>query len=413
MFEMATPRTFAILLSERARVTEGLEALAKRAERKGLPRLSWTFGRPYTVKGTFGQKEVTIDRVDLRIEGDAPRFAGWTFAAALQHLDGQNVIRSVPGSDALPTEYRTRGPMCDHCRMMRRRNDTYVLRHEDGRTIQVGSSCIGDFLGSADAAKLAAAAEILAIAGEIAESGAESSGEGSGPWVGRLASFLAVVAHSVRTAGWISRTQAQNSYEPIVSTADESIFVASSHLPRAVERRAEITQADRDEGERAAAWAESLTDEQVNDATGDYLHNVRVIGREGLVTRRTAGIAASIVPAYQRAQGVAVNGPRKRLPSTVHVGTIGKRETFQKVCLERVHQYETPYGITTLYVFSRDDGAAIVWRASRPATDDKGFDIGRAHEGACFTLVGTVKEHGEYRGEAQTIVQRCKISQSA
>ena len=49
-----------------------------------------------------------------------------------------NILATVPGQVPLPLKYRTAGPTCDHCGFNRNRKDTYVLRHDDGRYVQVG-----------------------------------------------------------------------------------------------------------------------------------------------------------------------------------------------------------------------------------------------------------------------------------
>src|ERR1700745_1588722 len=106
-------RTFSVLLAKRASVETSLLALAKRAARKGLTAPSWTGGKPYacTVElrfdyngrdyglpldahvvgghpmGEWVLASVPTTRIDLTLSGETPRYAGWTFAAALQHLE--------------------------------------------------------------------------------------------------------------------------------------------------------------------------------------------------------------------------------------------------------------------------------------------------------------------------------------
>lgn len=71
----------------------------------------------------FGWKvecRANVTRVPLFLVGETPRYDGWTFVAALQHLDGDNVVRSLPGEIA-PETYRDRET--DHAHALQPRGD--------------------------------------------------------------------------------------------------------------------------------------------------------------------------------------------------------------------------------------------------------------------------------------------------
>lgn len=412
-------RTFPVLVHNVSRVEAALASLVKRCARKGLAPVAWTWGKAYTRRehvefscdcigpGCAGCRNVS--RCPLMILGDTPRYAGWSFLAALEHLDGENITRTVPG-ESLPAEYRTRGPQCDHCKLARRRNDTYVLRHDDGRAIQVGSTCIADFLGSDDAGKIAELASMLAAARGLAEGGCEDDGMGGGNGFGdrTLAEYFPLVAWAVRVVGWTSRTAAREAGRGETATADITWRMMMDPTGRAMrEGKVEITDEDRATAASAEQWAETLTDAEVDREAGDYLHNVRALARTGLVKERTAGIAASIITAYQRA--VARERERARraaLPQIdAHVGVVGKRETFA-VTLDFVTGYETAYGYTTVCKFRTAEGACLVWKATNT-------DLARGDVGKVYALTGTVKKHDEYKGAKQTIVTRCAVVEAA
>jgi hypothetical protein len=384
---------YKIILDKREVVEQAFQSLAKRATRKGLPMPRWYWGKAYTVTEFHDNGKVEVERIPLHLEETLAKFSGWAFAATLQHVDGGNIIRCVPGQ-TIPQEYRNHGPKCDHCGYNRRRNDTFVVKHDDGRYTQVGSSCIDDFLGGADASKVAAQAEMLASLANLAESGEEYIGGGRVGKVTVLNTFLTVTAAIIRKHGWVSRSAAQDGG----ATADLVIgaVFGSKNCP-------EITDEDRAQAEAAEVWAESLTDECLAKQTSDYLHNVRTIARGGSVGLREAGIAASIIAAYQR----NVMNERRVLKAmaSVHVGTIGKRETFE-VTLDNITGYETHFGYTTVVRFTTDDGAILVWKASADP------DLKPEQVGKRFNLTGTVKQHSEYKGTKQTVVQRCKIVQA-
>lgn len=397
-------RTFQVLLAHKARVDAGLEALAKRCVRKGLTPLTWSWGKPVTEKELVPHPEygwvvecyAKVTRIPCTLVGDTPKFAGWTFVATLQHLDGENIVRTLPGQE-LPVEYRTRGAQCDHCRAQRRRNDTYVVRHEDSRILQVGSTCIADFLGTDDAGKLAAAACALAEARSIVEG--EDLGGGEVTFDRTVEDYLPRVAFLVRTQGWVSRkAQHEDCTGRVHATADVAWAAKAADLDVAAE--------DEELAKNAEAWAEGLTDEQVNAGSGDYLHNLRAGVRCGLVSHRTNGIVASVIIAYQKAVGIdRKKAARAARPASDYVGTPGKREVFTAV-LDFVTGFETQYGYTTILKFITDAGAVLTWKASSTSLTRE--DVGKRYE-----LKGTVKKHEEYKGERQTILSRCAVKELA
>lgn len=395
---------FCVLLSRKDSVEAGLVALQKRAARKGLPALVWTWGKAFsqsfkrTSEGGV-ETSYTVTRVPLTLPAEAPKFAGWTFVAVLQHLDGENIVRTV-GEQELPAVYRTRGPACDHCKQNRRRNETYVLRHDDGHFVQVGSTCIDDFLGSDAAGKMADRACMLADAAGLAEGGCEGFGDGGGGGSHMLAEYLGFVAWEVRTLGWVSRTIARD--RGGMASADHAWILMTDRREQE-KAKCELSAEDNSLGAAAELWAESLADATVDGAKGDYLHNLRAVARTGLVTSRTCGIAASMITAYQRFLG----DERKRAEraarpnNNAHVGVVGKRQTFV-VTLDFVTGYEGTYGYTTVLKFVTDAGETLVWKASST-------ELARADVGKRFELTGFVKKHDEYKGQKQTMINRCKV----
>ncbi len=95
---------FGVLLTNRAVVEARLCALNKRAARKRLPLLSWSWDRPATTQEILahegaanlpgavptgnGGYSVPVTRVKLSLAGQI-KFEGWRFVATLQHLDGE------------------------------------------------------------------------------------------------------------------------------------------------------------------------------------------------------------------------------------------------------------------------------------------------------------------------------------
>ena len=138
--------------------------------------------------------------------------------------------------------------------------------------------------------------------------------------------------------------------------------------------------------ERAAKWIDN------NPFIKDVI-NGGVSGRY-VSDKAIAAVVACIANLEQRAMLKA---------NSRHTGTIGKRQEFT-VTVERVYRMDVPsfrgYGYDVLYIITmRDDaGNAIVSKSTSFYAD----------KGETFKMKATVKDHGSYDGEQQTIVQRIK-----
>lgn len=368
--------------------TKRIEALARRAEKLGCEPPTYEVSPPYGRKTEGGGVEAVVD---VTVTGARPRFEGWTFVAALERFDKGVLIRAVPG-ESVPERYRDPETAleCDHCRAIRGRKATYLVRHEGGRWARVGSTCLKDFLGHnfpMGIAALTAAFSDLDVLGK---------GMGGGAPAFCLPTFLAHVACAVRTAGWVSRKEAYDTNR--CSTAD-AVLIDFDRRAKGFEPGFVPTEADRAEAEAAIAWAVAVEPEN------DYLHNCRIVAESAIATDRTAGIAASIVAAAARARGEEV---RKRVASDLaatsrHFGEVGKRETWEADCIGHFTS-EGFYGTTHIYKFVVG-GNAATWFSSKM--------IEGLAEGGHYWLTGSVKKHGEYKGTAETHLTRCKVATEA
>lgn len=93
-------------------------------------------------------------------------------------------------------------------------------------------------------------------------------------------------------------------------------------------------------------------------------------------------------------------------PVSKHIGEVGERITVQATYEKRAW-YETKsfkgWGTDLVYIhtFVTPEGNQLVWKTS---VGNLGIE-----EGESVQLTATVKEHGEYKGDKQTVLTRCKI----
>ena len=351
----------------------------------------------------------------VTVTGTLPRVNGWAMAATIQHEDGGNILRTVPGFETLlPLAYRTASTLCEHCNTNRKRNDTYILQHEDGSFKQVGRNCLADFIRSTNVSAWAESAEMLAgldaEMGEYEEDG-EFGGSGRGTVYFSALDVLAKVACVVRQDGWCSRTEAKNSFNAKQATVDAALLLFDpKYLAKLSERdRARYTTADQDM-ERAAKsieWAQALP----SDVSNDYLWNIRVVSHRENLTHREAGLAGSIISAYLRHLEMEVKRQYERENTmNEHFGTVGKREIFT-LTVTGEREIQSDYGSLTLYKFRDADGRVAAWFSSSvivlPGPDGEntyGLETGKS-----YTVKATVKKHDQYQGMAQTLLSRLQV----
>jgi hypothetical protein len=339
----------------------------------------------------------------VTVSGETPRYNGWTFVATLEPLatdDGvENIVRAVPGKDC-PVEFRSRVGQCDHCHTNRRRTNTYVVCNEAGAHKCVGRNCLKDFLGHDNPHALAAAAELLAELGGLCSAAEEEfwseGGWGRGAEAWSLEHFLGYTSSVINQYGWVSRGKAFD--EGSLATADRVLYLLTPPLGRPKSWLDAVAAARPDkaaiaEAEEAIEWAKSM-----DPGDNDYLYNLGVLARAGYASRKTAGLAASLLTAYRRVVDLAAEANR---PESRHVGVLKRRAEFE-VTVKRIFASEGAYGTTGIHRMQDQDGNDLVWFASGSATWLK--------EGRRYVVKATPKEHGEYKGRKQTVLTRVAVT---
>ena len=135
-------------------VTAYVGKLNKKAAKLKLPPIELVnvvyFDKPREKDGRI----YAIDqRVSFEIAGTPPKINGWSFASKIIHdpVLG-NLFKTAPGYNMM--HYRDSGSNCDHCNINRKRNSTFVLVHDSGDELQLGSACVKDFFGHVNPADI-------------------------------------------------------------------------------------------------------------------------------------------------------------------------------------------------------------------------------------------------------------------
>jgi hypothetical protein len=392
------------------RLEEKLAKLNKRAAKVGASPILMERTGSELVESFTGdelsanRRKVVTRYILVSLKGETPKLNGWSFTATLQLLAGDDgksatILRVVPGQE-LPERFRTAPQLCEHCNTVRARRDTYVVRNEAGDYKQVGSSCLGDFLGHGDPHQLATWAEWLANFGHDCSEAEDEEWGGGGPR-GReefeLADFLSVAAQVIRISGWISRKRAEASFG-LESTYDTVSALTFSWLRLSAETKrelqehyGEVTDEDRATAEASTEWVREIgTHERISD----YEHNLLALLSIGSVPRRAAGIAASMVGSYLRAAELLVQAAQK---SNEFIGREGDRLELGLTC-KLIRGYQTAFGSAERVVFEDAQGNCFVW-FTREAPSFCEID-------KPFKASARIKKHESYNGRNQNVITR-------
>jgi hypothetical protein len=397
-----------VLVERLPEARKELNKLVKKADRYGCTAVAYTVGQPYTQKRRHQdwdgiEREVTVDVVDLVITGEAPRVGNYEFLARIEHTEGGVLLSTKPGVEGLDERFRQASHACEHCRVARDRKELYVCRElGTGKQVQVGRTCLRDFLGMDNPASVAGRfnwfQELRSLGGY---------GEYSDGYQQSLVGLLSLASVAVRLFGWCSKGQAQ---------MDEQLTATVEYVQVGLAAPGKLGQSDRalrlklvealtaDDEALAARVIEWVRNAM--PAKSDYEHNLKVIFAGDYVTdRRRLGLAVSAVAAHGRAVEAELRRTKERegAKESAFVGTVGERFRGVLVTLQSSRTIQTNgYGDLVLNKFLDAQGNVLTWFTSG------GVDLAIGEQAL---LDGTVKDHKEYQGAKETQLTRCKIKE--
>ena len=217
--------------------------LNKRAAKHGLPEITVNvieeFGLVRMHRNIFGHVFFfpSVSKYVVEVSGEEPRINGWRMLAKIEFTaEFGSIIKTLPGIDSIDSRFREVGPVCEHCNAQRRRNDVFVLEHEDGTTKVVGRNCLADFIRTGDAETLAAyaafAEQVKDFIGDASDPDFEDSGWGRTEYTPTLIEYLTIVSVLIRREGWTSRTVAKDSFDKLATADDARFFFTAKRQDR-------------------------------------------------------------------------------------------------------------------------------------------------------------------------------------
>lgn len=399
--------TIPVLAERLPEAIKALEKLVKKARRYGNPDIAYTVGpvraEERRVTDWDGRsRKVTVHVHDVTVTGEAPRVGSHEFLARVELGPAGNIIDKRPGVDDLDARFRHTDSHCDHCGVDRDRREVFVLRDlETESLVQIGRTCLRDYLGIDDPSHVAGRFRFLR---ELREWGEE--GWGRAPWVHSMEGVLALAAVAIRLFGWCSKGQAaiDDTLTPTVEYVRLGLVYDVAGLSRSEREdwdriHKALGEEDHEVARATIAWVQSL------EGRSDYEHNLTVLFRDTALTDpKRLGLVVSAVAGYHRAQEKALRLTRERQDRAASgwVGQEGERLRGLLVTLDSQRSVGgNSFGDLVLIKLRDEAGNVLSWFTGG----------GTGHNtGTQFRLDGTVKRHTEYQGAKETQLTRCKLT---
>lgn len=344
----------------------------------------------YTVSDKYAQilkDGRTVYYVDIDVEGSY-QINGYEFVASLEYDDDShsNIIKTAGNGIEIPSIYYTRNA-CDHCGVERYRKYTVLLRNiETGEFVQVGKSCVRDYLG----VDIENYARYFAMWETLSEYEDSLNSERSGIRESVAFSVTEILCQTVAVAkqyGYVSKATAYEDDKIATSTVIWHIMNKSTNRYGELMYPAySITP----EIEDTVSLILKMIDECEEDSA--YVHDLKVLCAKDYVDAEHLGLVVSAVGFYFRS--LRTRKAREESTSS-YIGNIGDKVTFSAIG-ECVCSWEGDYGTTYVYKFIVD-GNEIIWKTSKYLGD------------AELTIKATIKELSEYKGVKQTVITRGKV----
>jgi len=249
----------------------GIERLSRRLTRVGAS--------PVQLVDT-GRRHSSLAIVHL--EGPGNVGGNWEIVCVLHHQDGPTRVEPcVPMSERLVDRLTRTRALCEACRTVRPRKQTFIVRERaSGRTIQLGSSCLRPLTGSDSAEGAIRRAQIVATIRTVLAGAAHQLPDPGEQYIDTTA-FLAHAVSIVRYDGFHPSGDEQATWRPALTRLEQNVEPTTEDLTRANEIR---------------AWASQLR-QQDDDPYRARL--AACLARERL-TSRELPLAASAVRAFNR-----------------------------------------------------------------------------------------------------------------
>ena len=266
-----------------------------------------------------------------------------------------------------------------------------LLRDAQGQHKLVGSSCLHDFTGIDPQAVLFLERlfEIVRMDGDYEERGL---GEAR---VFSLCVYLAAVVFMTDMFGFVSKAKAAESGGSATADDAQGLLVGQDH---------ELKSMFNDGFEPCLNKAKAVIDwvRSKPETASTFEHDLKLLfARDHIeIERKQLAFAAAAVAMYHR--HLTWEDEKLAQKASQHVGQPGDKLEM-RLQIKRINAFANKFGVVHFVVFTDSNGNMVVWKTSACPTDFHN------NKDEWIRAKCTVKAHDEFKGTAQTQVQRLKL----
>jgi hypothetical protein len=269
---------------------------------------------------------------------------------------------------------------CDHCGLKRRRSETFIVQREtDGNTVEVGTSCLGDFTGhDYSDSFLKSLSDAGRLMSEIEAAANWSLNDADFTLQDEIRNVLAVAVSIVRVDGFMNARDAESYNVP--STAR-----------LVVDELARLNGKNVDQNTIMVIHSDFVTADALlahfNQKPVDHGFNdkVKLSIARGLASPADIGLLAGAVGSYykdlERQRKMADLAPI--LNNSKPQGEIGEK-SLRRVTVAQTKAFNGEWGVMRIVTFVDDESNLFVWKTS----SEHEFEEGHRYE-----ISGRVKAH--------------------
>jgi len=358
---------------------------------------------PFSLTGEPKRETVYFDAITLTIDFDGDNLlnhANGRFVASMEVTDGGVAIFTSPDYDGdIPASYyKNHSNHCDHCGHNRPRRHFFLIE-QDGKLLQVGSSCVKEFIGINPAQMLS----VFKYLETFTTMGGDEPREmllANAGW----GHHVKTVAHAAAVV--VSVDQAYYKGETWNTVSDLLYPPICTHE---AERHEYKLLREKYAGHNITFDFDDFARFVENMDENNYTNNLKVIVNSTSVSKRQSfAILVSGVYVYLKEQ---LTPPTPKAEHTILDEWVNadlkQRLTFHDVKVIYRKCIESIYGESILYKMLDNAGRPLTWFSTYEVGElEDAYESGTTI--ASFTA--TVKKFDEYNGKKQTIVNRGKVA---
>lgn len=348
--------------------------------------------KAFNPHGDYVLQKVKVPAVIYELTGAAPKIEGYDFLARIEFLAENNatLVHEVPGAeDRMQQKFRNTDTTCEHCHTVRKRKDVYIVEETaTGKQLQIGRTCLRDYLGIDNPNNIVKQFEFLQ---DFTSSFREDYGINYGSYL---------YDHNIMTvANAAIRIHGYQNEGGTASLVNDVLYGATNEIARKL--KANITNEDSEEAKKAKAW---LLEQ---DDSNNYFYNIQQLLKASRIEAKHLNLLTSAVHVYRKAM---YKEEMKKLERATrkneHVGNIGDKIEIKNAQVAFYNIYEGAYGEYALVKMIDEQGRLFVTFTTSTAIDFSYLHHHKDTERRTFTA--KVKKHDEYEGDKQTVVNYIK-----